>query len=158
MGKRVKHFATAMWVAIDVNQMRLKYFRFLYDFAELFKFFGISYTSQSQSSCGSYCTESISPQYHTAQSQSSPCSIILRGVMWHFRILFHSNEIFYVQLFSSVEPAWATDQWVKIFSILDFVELIDFFVKISPQYHTALSQSPAVSFCHRPLKGQCHNN
>ena len=36
-----------------------------------------------------------------------------------------SNEIFDLQFFSSFEPAWATDQWVKIFSIL---------VKFSPSY------------------------
>ena len=29
-----------------------------------------------------------------------------------------SNEIFDLQFFSSIEPAWATDQWVKIFSNL----------------------------------------
>ena len=29
-----------------------------------------------------------------------------------------SNEIFDLQFFSTFEPAWATDQWVKIFSIL----------------------------------------
>ena len=29
-----------------------------------------------------------------------------------------SNESFDLQFFSSFEPAWATDQWVNIFSIL----------------------------------------
>ena len=29
-----------------------------------------------------------------------------------------SNEIFDLQFFSSFEPVWGTDQWVKIFSIL----------------------------------------
>ena len=36
-----------------------------------------------------------------------------------------SNEIFDLQCFSSFEPAWVTDQWVKIFSI---------YVKISLSY------------------------
>ena len=49
-----------------------------------------------------------------------------------------SKEIFDPHFFSSFEPAWATDQWVKIVSIL---------VKISQSYSnflndTALSQSP----------------
>ena len=43
-----------------------------------------------------------------------------------------SNEIFDPQFFSSFEPAWATDQWVKIFSIL---------VSFSPRY-SYLSESP----------------
>ena len=36
-----------------------------------------------------------------------------------------SNEIFYLQFFSSFKPAWATDQWVEIFLIL---------VQFSPSY------------------------
>ena len=35
-----------------------------------------------------------------------------------------SNEIFGHQFFSSFEPAWATDQWVKIFSILNEISRI----------------------------------
>ena len=34
-----------------------------------------------------------------------------------------SNEIFDLQLFSSFEPAWATEQWLKIFSILIKISL-----------------------------------
>ena len=36
-----------------------------------------------------------------------------------------SNEIFDTQFFSSFEPAWATDQWVKI---------VLFLVSFSPRY------------------------
>ena len=83
-----------------------------------------------------------------------------------------SKEIFDPHFFSSFEPAWATDQWVKIVSIL---------VKISQSYsnfsvyHTAQSQSPrsiilrrvnlpTVSYCAEScdfsvsyLKGQSNN-
>ena len=34
-----------------------------------------------------------------------------------------SNEIFYLQFNSPFEPAWATDQWVKIFSIFVWFSL-----------------------------------
>ena len=43
-----------------------------------------------------------------------------------------SNEIFDLQFFSSFEPAWAKDLWVKIFSIL---------VKFSLSYSN-FSESP----------------
>ena len=78
-----------------------------------------------------------------------------------------SNKIFDLQFFPSFKPAWATEQWVKIFSI--FVQLSAFrrviqifmnlprvsyrvnlpgvscdhiFHKISPGLHTPVSQSP----------------
>ena len=49
------------------------------------------------------------------------------------------NEIFDLQFFSSLEPVWATDQWVKIFSIL--VQILRSYSKFrfekltSPGYH-----------------------
>ena len=48
--------------------------------------------------------------------------------LWYFVLLYmcykllflkgQSNEIFDLQFFSTFEPAWITDQWLKIFSIL----------------------------------------
>ena len=47
-------------------------------------------------------------------------------------------------IFSSFEPARATDQWVEVFSILIKISPIylNFYVAISPGYPTAQSQSP----------------
>ena len=39
------------------------------------------------------------------------------------RVMGQSNEIFKPQFFSSFEPAPATDQWVKIFSVLVKISL-----------------------------------
>ena len=62
----------------------------------------------------SYCAEANSPQYDIALSQS-PRSIILRGVMWLLRILFKGTfQQDNIQFFI-IRPAWATDQWVKLF-------------------------------------------
>ena len=76
----------------------------------------------------------------------------------HFKIIFskihrrfplkgQSNEIFDLQFFSSFEPAWATDQWVKIFLILIKFSLSYSSFYESPQgiilrSHTAQSHSP----------------
>ena len=98
----------------------LKYFRFWYDFADLFQFFLIrpGYdTARSQSPRGiistarspcipglSYCAESFSPGYHTGGSHVTSCDFsrsYLKG---------HLNEI------------------------------IKLFLKISMQYDTTLSQ------------------
>ena len=94
---------------------------------------------------------------------------------FYFKKLFllkgQSNEIFDLQFFSSFEPALATDQWVKIFSILvknsqsysNFksenltprgiiprrvrLPVVSYPGKsISPGYHTPASQSPWVSY------------
>ena len=46
---------------------------------------------------------------YPASHPAKDASLILKG---------QSNEIFDLQFFSSIEPAWATDQWVKIFSNL----------------------------------------
>ena len=55
-----------------------------------------------------------------------------------------SNEIFDPQYFSSFEPAWATDQWVKQVSILlTFSQSYSNFSiekTYFSQYHTARSQ------------------
>ena len=53
---------------------------------------------------------------YPASHPAKDASLILKG---------QSNEIFDLQFFSSIEPAWYTDQWFKIFSIL---------VKFSPSY------------------------
>ena len=46
-----------------------------------------------------------------------------------------SNKIFDCQFFSSFKPAWATDQWVYIFSIL--VKILPSVEKTDPLgYHT----------------------
>ena len=54
-----------------------------------------------------------------------------------------SNEIFDPQYFSSFEPAWATDQWVKYFRIWFSFHRKNSKLSIkntdSAQYHTALS-------------------
>ena len=49
----------------------------------------------------------------------SPLGIIPWGVMWLFRIIFIGTfqRDYRPVLFSSFEPAWALDQWVKIFTI-----------------------------------------
>ena len=51
-----------------------------------------------------------------------------------------SNEIFDSQFFSSLEPAWATDQWVKIFlNLVSFLPRYSYFSiekTDSPGYHT----------------------
>ena len=52
-----------------------------------------------------------------------------------------SNEIFDLQFFSSFKPALATDQWVKIFSIL--VKNSQSRKSDSPGYHTPASQTPS---------------
>ena len=57
------------------------------------------------------------------------CSTLLNAWCcnhWYIHLLKGQyNEIFDLQFFSSFVPAWATDQWVKIFSIL---------FKFSPSY------------------------
>ena len=71
-----------------------------------------------------------------------------------------SNEILDLRFFSSFEPAWATDQWVKIFSIFVKILLsysniyvspwgiilrrvnlprVSYAESISPRYHTPAS-------------------
>ena len=56
-----------------------------------------------------------------------------------------SNEIFDLQFNSPFEPAWATDQWVKIFSIFVWFSLrySNFSIEKtdSPGYHTPGSQN-----------------
>ena len=56
------------------------------------------------------------------------------------RLKEQSNEIFDPQFFSSFEPVWATDQWVKIFSILFQISLsyskFKFEKTDSPGYYT----------------------
>ena len=61
------------------------------------------------------------------------------------------QQDFDLQFFSSFEPAWATDQWVKIVSFFVFVfaKIFNFF-RISAQYHTARSHVTFRIF----LKGQ----
>ena len=50
-----------------------------------------------------------------------------------------SNEIFDPQFFSSFEPTWATDQWVKIFCFL---------VSVSPRY-SSFTEVPSSMILHR---------
>ena len=50
-------------------------------------------------------------------------SLFLFVLTAHFTFIFvtvmgQSNKIFDLHFFSSFEPAWVTDQWVKIFTIL----------------------------------------
>ena len=66
-----------------------------------------------------------------------------------FALMFCKGTVqrdFWPQFFSSFEPAWVTDQRVKIFSILVEISLgyLNFFI-----YHTAQSQSPrgTQSYC-----------
>ena len=53
-----------------------------------------------------------------------------------------SNEIFDLQSFHHSKPAWATDQWVKIFSMLIKISLsylnCDVEKTDSPQYYIIL--------------------
>ena len=67
---------------------------------------------------------------------------IYKKIRYH--LLGQSSEIFDPPFFSSFEPAWTTDYWVKIFS--NFVSFSPRYSKFSiektdsAQYHTALSQ------------------
>ena len=62
-----------------------------------------------------------------------------------FYLKGQSNEIFDPQFFSSFEPAWATDQWVKTVSLLVLFSPRYSYFSIektdSAQYHTARSQN-----------------
>ena len=68
-----------------------------------------------------------------------------------------SNEIFDLQFFSSFEPAWATDQWVKIFlSLVKFSPSYSNFYE-SPQggvWYCAESIGESNDFSRSYLKGQ----
>ena len=66
------------------------------------------------------------------QQLGYPAPSLPHGLCGNALVKGQSNEIFDLQFFSSFEPAWATDQWVKIFSIL---------VKFSLSYSN-FSESP----------------
>ena len=112
----------------------------------------------------SYCLESISPQYHTAQRQSTR-SIILQRVMWRFRILFKGKNQQDFQFFSSFKPDWATDQWVKIFLILVSFQIfhinlpaVSYCIEsVSPQYVMRWVNLPTVSYCTESVFPQYDN-
>ena len=53
--------------------------------------------------------------YYTVQYYS-----IVRSLVW---LKGQFNEILDLQFLSSFEPAWATDQWIKIFTILVKISL-----------------------------------
>ena len=69
------------------------------------------------------CAKKLKRLFYSSMVQKS----FLLGEIWGSVFIWkrQSNEIFYLQFFSSFKPAWATDQWVKIFSYL---------VSFSPRY------------------------
>ena len=67
-------------------------------------------------------------QYFPDLTLNGQCYPLNITTFEYFKIVVlkgQSNEIYDLQLFSSFEPAWATDQWVKI---------VSFLVSFSPRY------------------------
>ena len=105
--------------------------------------------------CWSACGESVAAPILSAMRLMPQVTFSPSYKMLKFQILIiltpqhsnvkgQSNESFDLQFcFPPFEPAWATDQWLKIFFILIKISLsYSNFLWISPGYHTAQSQSP----------------
>ena len=110
----------------------------------------------------------ISPSYWNFSE--SPQGIIPRRVICRFWILIKGTvqrnfqPVFFI--IRSCLDHWEMSKNIFDFGY-DFAKLFNFFVKISPGYHTPASHSytwPRGVNCqflnclHRPLKGQCHKN